>query len=372
MSGDGGRVHAGQWRSDNGALKELRSRLRATRWPEALGEGWGYGFPVAELREICRYWAEEFDWRRAEDAMFAWPHAQEQLGGFRIHYVHVRRRERNAPALLLTHGWPGSFLEMLPLAPLLGDFHLVIPSLPGFGFSPHPGTAGCNTFVVAGLWAELMSRLGYERFGVQGGDIGASVSTILGWKYPERVTGVHLNYLPGSYRPQVAGPLTADEEAFLDEKARWADEFGAYEHLQRTQPQTLSYGLNDSPAALAAWILERYRAWGDYFDVDGLLANVTLYWLTGTIGSSCRLYAECARAPLAGVRVGVPCAFAHFPNEIAHPPRGWVERGYHVVRWTEMPRGGHFAALEEPALLADDIRAFFTLAAGPAGGHGGA
>ncbi|MGH9486640.1 MAG: epoxide hydrolase family protein [Terriglobales bacterium] len=352
-------------RADKAALDDLRLRLHATRWPPALSADWTYGFPVPELQEICRYWADEFDWRRAEAAMFAWPHFQIEIGGFCIHFVHIRSQRAGAPALVLTHGWPGSFLELLPLAPLLPDFDLVIPSLPGFAFSPHPGTPGCDTAVIAGLWASLMTALGYDRFGVHGGDIGASVSTLLGSQYPERILGVHLNYLPGAYYPELAStePITAAEEAFLAEKALWANAQGGYEHLQRTQPQTLSYGLNDSPAALAAWMLDRFRNWSDcdgqltpYFQIDDLLANVALYWLTGSTASSFRLYTE--RWP-AFAPVRVPCAFARFPREISLPPRSWVERGYHIVRWTEMPRGGHFAAWEQPALLATDLREFF-------------
>lgn len=302
--------------------------------------------------------------------MFRWPHHQLTLGGYRVHCVHVRSEQADAPALVLTHGWPGTFLEMLPLVPRLRDFHLVIPSLIGFGFSPHPGTPGCNSFVMAELWVALMAALGYERFYAQGGDFGASVSTILGWRHTPHLLGVHLNYIPSSYQPWLApGEAVTEEETAAQQASRqWEEDSGAYAHVQRTEPQTLSYGLQDSPAGLAAWLLQRFRDWSDCggdltarFPLDDLLAQVTLYWLTGSIGSSMRLYGETARRPLhmaAGERVAAPCAIAHFPLETPFPPRRWVERGYHVVRWTEMPRGGHFAALEEPDLLAGDVREF--------------
>jgi pimeloyl-ACP methyl ester carboxylesterase len=224
---------------------------------------------------------------------------------------------------------------------------------------------------IAGLWAQMMTLLGYERFGAQGGDWGAGVSTWLALDHPERLLGIHLNYIPGSYRPHVApdAPLSEAERSFLAERDRWVEEEGAYGHQQMTRPQTLAVGLNDSPAGLAAWIVEKVRAWGDCdgdlerrFDRDWLLTNLTLYWVTETIHSSMRLYFESRRTPLRlepGQRVPVPCGVAFFPKEAPMPPREWVERGYDVVRWTPMPRGGHFAALEEPALLAEDIRAFF-------------
>lgn len=284
--------------------------------------------------------------------------------------------------LILTHGWPGSFAEMLEIIPLLTDpdahgfdaadsFDVIVPSLPGFGFSDRPTNNGMNAFRVADIWIELMHALGYDHFAAQGGDLGASVSTALGLRHHEHVTGIHLNLIPGSYRPHIGNKiaLTAAEQDFAGEATRWYDQNGAYAHLQATRPQTPAYALNDSPAGLAAWILEKFREWSDCggdlyrsFSRDELLTNVTLYWMTETISSSFRMYYEGRRAPLhlaEGEFVRPPCAIACFPREISFPPRKWVERGYNVQRWTEMPRGGHFAAAEEPKLLAADIRAFF-------------
>lgn len=271
---------------------------------------------------------------------------------------------------------------MLDILPLLTNpaahghdaadsFDVIIPSLPGFGFSDKPAHLGMNFFRVAETWVELMGALGYERFAVQGGDLGAGVSTALGMRHSHRILGIHLNYIPGSYRPYLTPgqPLTESEQSFLASAANWFDESGAYAHIQGTRPHTPAYALNDSPAGLAAWIVEKFREWSDCegdiyrcFTRDELLANVTLYWMTQTISSSFGMYHEGRRAPLrfwADDFVSVPCGIAHFPKEILFPPKEWVQRGYNVQHWTEMPRGGHFAAAEQPELLAADIRAFF-------------
>jgi len=247
----------------------------------------------------------------------------------------------------------------------------VIPSLPGYGFSDRPAAPGMNVFRVAEVWAGLMNELGYQHFAAQGGDLGAGVSTALGLRYPDRVIALHLNFIPGSYRPflEPGTKITAAEEEFFKVIGQWVDERGAYSHVQRTRPQTAAYGLNDSPAGLAAWILEKFREWSDCdgdvyrrFTPDELLANVTLYWMTQTIHSSFRMYFEGRKAPLQfgeGEFIQAPTAIAHFPKELPFPPRTWIERGYNVQHWTEMPRGGHFAAAEEPELLAEDLRVFF-------------
>lgn len=365
------------------AVADLRERLRRTRWPGPLaGAGWEHGCDPAFLQEICGWWATGFDWKAQCQRLARLPHYRCTVDGIGIHFLHQRGQGPAPLPLVLTHGWPGSFLEMLRILPLLADpashggdaadaFDVVVPSLPGFGFSDRPPTRGMNLFRVADLWAGLMRELGYGRFGAQGGDLGAGVSTALGLRHPDRLFGVHLNFLPGSYQPWLESgpPLSPAEQEFLAQRSRWSEEHGAYAHMQRTRPLTAAYGLNDSPAALAAWILEKFRAWSDCegdvyrrFSRDELLTNVTLYWMTETIYSSFRLYYETKETPLrfaAGDFVRAPCAFARFPKEISAPPRAWVERGYHVRRWTDMPRGGHFAAAEEPELLAADIRMFF-------------
>jgi pimeloyl-ACP methyl ester carboxylesterase len=365
------------------AVDHLRDRLARTRWPDEVpGSEWEYGVDLDFLKNICGYWRDEFDWKAQVERLAAFPHYRYVSDGLGIHFIHQRGKGPDPIPLILTHGWPGSFVEMLRIMQLLSDpatqgadpedsFDVVVPSLPGFGFSDPPLERGINTFRVAELWAKLMTDLGYGRFAAQGGDLGAGVSTVLGLRHADRIIGVHLNYLPGSYRPYLeenAKPVP-EEVQFLQTVARWAEDNGAYAHVQRTRPQTLAYGLTDSPAGLASWILEKFREWSDCggdvyrrFSRDELLTNITLYWMTETVHSSCRMYLENKKAPLLfGPHdfVQVPCAFAHFPKDISSPPRQWVERGYNIQRWTEMPRGGHFAAAEEPKLLADDIRAFF-------------
>lgn len=365
------------------AMDDLRDRLRRTRWPDEIPDAaWEYGFDLEFLKRLCTYWREDFDWKAQVEKLSTVHHflyTSETLG---IHFLHECGKGPAPIPLIMTHGWPGSFLEMLKIIPLLTDpaahggdaadsFDVVVPSLPGYGFSDRPTTRGVNTFRIAELWLGLMRELGYGRFAAQGGDIGAGVTTVLGLRHPERVLGIHLNYIPGSYRPHLTPGtmLSSEEDAFLQHAVRWSEEHGAYAHLQRTHPQTAAYGLNDSPAALAAWIVEKFRDWSDCdgdvlrrFTRDELLTNVTLYWLTETIHSSFRLYYEIRRAPLhfgPDDFVGVPCAIARFAREDPLPPRAWVERGFNVQRWTEIQRGGHFAAAEEPQLLAEDIRTFF-------------
>ena len=360
------------------ADEDLRQRLDRTRWPEEIpGSGWEYGTDPAILRGICRHWREKFDWKAQVERMAALHHFTGSSNGLDIHFIHEVGQGPAPIPLILTHGWPGSFLEFVKLIPLLTDpagheadpadsFTVVVPSLPGFGFSAKPGR-GVNALITADLWAELMIDLGYTRFAAQGGDIGASVTTALGLRHPHRLFGIHLNFIPGSYRPHLPSgtQLTPAEERFLADAARWRDEHGAYAHIQRTTPFTAACGINDSPAGLAAWILEKFHHWSDgdaALTTDELLTNITLYWMTETIYSSFRMYYEGGKAPLTfkeNERVHVPCAVAHFPHELLFPPSLWVERGYNLEQWTEMPRGGHFAAWEKPELLANDLRCFF-------------
>jgi len=365
------------------AVADLQRRIAQTRWPdEVLGSEWEYGCDQQFVRELSSYWKESFDWKRQLELMANFHHYQYCSGDLRIHFIHERGRGPNPIPLVLTHGWPGSFVEMLSIIPLLTDpaahgadasdsFDVVVPSLPGYGFSDRPTTPGMNTFGTAELWVQLMAELGYRRFAAQGGDIGASVTTILGLRHADRILGIHLNYIPGSFRPYLRSDveLSSSEREFLSRAAKWREDCGGYSHLQSTRPQTAAYGLNDSPAGLAGWITEKFREWSDCngdiysrFSKDELLSNVTLYWMTQTIHSSFRMYFEARKAPLQfgpDDFVVIPCAVAHFPKELPFPPREWVQRGFNVTQWTEMPRGGHFAAAEEPELLAADLRAFF-------------
>ncbi|WP_407572720.1 epoxide hydrolase family protein [Deinococcus altitudinis] len=358
-------------------LVELKIRLQGTRWPAPFAGGREYGAAPEFVRELTESWRTAFDWRAREAQLNRLPQYRALVGGRRVHFVHQPGTGPAPLPLVLTHGWPGSFVEMEHLIPLLADpgrhggdpadaFHVVVPSFPGFGFSDAPTAPGISSRQIAGLWAELMGGLGYERFGAQGGDIGAGVSTWLGFDHPERVLGLHLNYIPGSYRPPQGESPTEEEGAFLERVAAWNQEQGGYGHLQGTRPQTLAYGLSDSPVGLAAWIAEKFQAWtdpdGQGVSTEALLTNIALYWFTNTIGSSVRLYRENRLQPVQfnpGERVRPPLSVALFPRELPMPPRSWVERVYDVRRWTEMPRGGHFAAMEEPELLAADIRAAF-------------
>jgi pimeloyl-ACP methyl ester carboxylesterase len=360
-------------------LDDLRARLKRTRWPAELPASAGQT-SVALVRDLADYWREGFSWRAAEERFNAFPQFTAAVGDTILHFLHVRGTGPSPLPLVLTHGWPGSVAEFLDVIPALthpasagGDpadaFDVVVPSLPGFGFSSTSAAGGMNLWRIGDLWAGLMAALGYRRFGAHGGDFGAGVSTVLGLRHPERMVGIHLNYIPGSYRPPPGPDLDGEESRFQAEVSRWRDEHGAYAHLQATTPLTPSFALNDSPAGLLAWIVEKFEAWGDCdedvvarFGRDTLLTNVTLYWVTGTIATANRLYWETRRAPLhfaPGEKVHVPVGVARFPREAPFPPRRWVERGYNLTRWTELPRGGHFAALEEPAALVEDLREFF-------------
>ena|SRR5437870_603508 len=365
-------------------LDDLRERIARTRWPDEIsGTGWEYGTDLKFMMDLIEYWQTRFDWRAQERAINSFTHFRATVDGTGIHFIHEKGKGPTPLPIIITHGWPGSFVEMLRLIPLLTDpashgasprdaFDVVVPSLPGFGFSDRPTQPGMNNFRIADLWATLMNGLGYPRYGVQGGDWGASVSTLLGLAHPANVIGLHLNFIPGSYMPYLgtsARGLSDAERSFLKDVDEWAATEGGYWHIQRTRPQTLAYGLNDSPAGLAAWIIEKFRAWSDCagdierrFTKDELLTNVSIYWFTQSIHSSCRLYFETRQRPLSfneDERVTVPCGVARFPLEAPFPPREWVERGYAVTHWSEMSRGGHFAAMEEPHLLAEDIRSFF-------------
>ncbi|MEV6054572.1 epoxide hydrolase family protein [Streptomyces sp. NPDC052107] len=373
-------------------LDDLYDRLARTRWPAELpGAGWEYGVPAGYLRELVRYWRHEYDWRAAEAELNRWPQFTTTIDGAQVHFAHIRSPEPTATPLVITHGWPGSIVEFLDVVGPLTDpvahggdaadaFHVVVPSIPGFGLSGPTTERGWEARRVADAWAELMRRLGYERFGLQGGDWGAGISRELGRVHPERVIGVHLNLLPGA---QAATAPTEEELAALGPEERertlrswrrwdaWIRDGAGYAGLQSTRPHTLGYALTDSPVGQLAWIVEKFREWTDCeelpeeaVDRDRLLTNVMLYWLTGTAGSSARIYYE--RAHTTGDRAWqpaepstAPTALAVFPADPQMPLRHKAERTENLVRWTEFDRGGHFAALEEPDLLLDDVRVFF-------------
>ena len=385
-------------RTDPAVLEDLRARLRATRWPDAPEDaGWSLGTDVGYLRELVAYWADGFDWPAQEAALGRLPRFRvplSGLGGRAVHFVHARasatagaEAEASAGAaaevrvlpLVLCHGWPDSFWRYSKVIGLLTDpgahgadpadaFDVVVPDMPGYGYSDRPAGAPVDAIAVAGLWAELMSILGYPRFGAAGGDVGSHVSRYLALDYPDRVAAVHRTDAGLPVFTGDAADLAPSERAWFDRVAAWGAAEGAYAAMHRTKPQTAAFGLTDSPAGLAAWIVEKLRGWSDCdgdierrFSKDEILTNVMLYWLTGTIGSSMRMYHANAAIPPAqhARRVEVPSGFAIFGGDVVRPPRAWIERMTNAVRVTEPARGGHFAAFEEPEVYAAELRAFF-------------
>ena len=357
-------------------IADLHARLDRTRWPDEINDGdWGWGTPLPWLKGLAEYWRHGFDWRAQEARLNTLPQFMATIDGQDIHFVHLRSPKspgaKNALPLVLTHGWPGSFVEFEAIAPMLtGDFDLVIPSLPGYGFSGRPAAMGMNPLAIGRLWAKLMAGLGYERYGAQGGDWGAAVTTALAQVAPDNVVGIHQNFIIRLMQPPAdPSAMSAVEQAYLAEVGHWVATEGAYAQIQGTRPQTLGYALTDSPIGLAGWIGEKFRQWSDCggdpercFTKDQLLTNISIYWVTGNITASLRIYKErgLAAPQLApGERIRVPFGHARFPREIMRPPREYADRIYDVRRWTEMPRGGHFAAMEQPELLAAEIRAFF-------------
>ena len=368
-------------------LDDLRDRLRRARLPDELDDaGWDYGMPLGYLSELVAYWRDEFDWRAQEAALNAFDQYKTRIGDLDVHFIHQRSPDPDALPLLITHGWPGSVAEFLKIIGPLTDpsahggraedaFHVVAPSIPGYGFSARPRRRGFGPEQAADVNAQLMERLGYDRYGLQGGDWGAIISRWHAFKHPGPVAGLHLNMLIAGPPPGADDPTAGVPEAELarmEERRRFfqGPETG-YSQIQGTKPQTLGYGLNDSPVGQAAWIVEKFRTWCDcdghpetIFTKDELLTNVTIYWVTQTATSSARMYYESglARAGAGGGqpgRVEAPTAGAVFPHELMYSPRRWAEAAYNLTRWTEMPRGGHFAALEQPELFVDDVRAFF-------------
>ncbi len=362
-------------------LDDLRRRLAATRWPDpAPGAGWEAGADLEVLRALAEHWRTDFDWRAAERKLNEMPQHVARIDGRRVHFVRLPGQGPRPLPIVLTHGWPSTFFEMSKLAPRLADpaawggdpddaFDVVVPSLPGFGFSDAPARRGESSAEIADTWARLMGLLGHARFAAHGGDIGSGVTAFLGLRHPARLVGLHVTAVLAPWLGPGSAPLSRDEQAYVELCARWQWEEGAYSHLQRTRPQALAVGLADSPAGLATWIIEKFRAWSDCggdverrFTKDELLTNLSLYWFTNTIGSSVRLYRENQDfRPSLGRddRIRVPCGVALTREAVDRAPREWAERSYDVRRWTDLPRGGHFLAMEEPDLLAEDLRAFF-------------
>jgi microsomal epoxide hydrolase len=363
-------------------LADLRERLARTRWPDSIpGSGWEYGSDLAYVQALCETWRTSYDWRRHEAALNRWPQFTTTIDEQQLHFLHARSRHADAFPLIITHGWPGSIVEFQKILPLLVDptahggkesdaFHVVCPSLPGYGFSGPTRERGWDPERIARAEVELMRRLGYARYGAQGGDWGSVVTGWIGKLDPAHCAGIHLNMLIAPPPPNAAAaPLAPDEQARVERSARFQSEGTGYQAIQGTKPQTLAFGLHDSPAGLAAWIVEKFRAWSDchgevesVFTRDELLTNLTVYWATGTIHSSTRLYYEMrksARLPIAEGRIEVPTGVAVFPKELYNAPRAWAEHWYDVTHWSVFPSGGHFAAMEKPAELAADLRTFF-------------
>lgn len=371
-------------RIPDAVLDDLRERLSRTRFPDQLeGAEWDYGTELGYLKELCDFWRDGFDWRAQEHELNRFDQFKTSIDGLGVHFIHACSKAPHALPIVITHGWPGSIFEFTKIINPLRDplthggraedaFHVVCPSIPGYAFSDPPRGPGFDVKSMAGTIAKLMEKLGYTRYGAQGGDWGAIITSWLALLEPERVCGIHLNMVaagPPEGAENPAEGLSPKELQGLADIGRFMEQEAGYQQIQATKPQTLGYGLNDSPAGLAAWIVEKFRTWSDCdgdverrFSKDELLTNIMIYWVTQSITSSTRLYCETMRAKRFGPvrkRVTVPTGAAIFPHEIIRPPRKWAEESYNITRWTEMSSGGHFAALEEPALLVEDIRAFY-------------
>lgn len=359
-------------------LDDLRQRLRQTRWPEpATVDDWSQGVPLAYLRDLCDYWLEHYDWRASEARLNRFPQFRTEIDGLAIHFIHARSPHDDAQPLIITHGWPGSVVEFHKVIGPLTDpvahggdasdaFHVVCPSLPGYGFSGKPSRPGWGVERTADAWDELMTRLGYSRYGAQGGDWGAQVTTGIGMRHPDHVTGIHLNMPVVIPDPDTMNDLTEREQAGLASIEHYMNWDSGYSKQQSTRPQTVGYGLLDSPAGLCAWIIEKFWSWTDCdgdpvnsLSRDEMLDNVMLYWLPGTGASSARMYWESFSRPLFGP-VEVPLGCSIFPREIFRPSRRWAEKQFPSLRyWNEPPKGGHFAAFEQPASYVEEVRAAF-------------
>jgi pimeloyl-ACP methyl ester carboxylesterase len=361
-------------------IEDLRDRLRRTRWPEAeTVDDWSQGTPLVYVRELCRYWLDEYDWAKARARLNRFPQFRTTIEGLEIHFVHVRSPHGGAVPLVITHGWPGSVVEFGKVIEPLTDpvafggsasdaFHVVCPTLPGFGFSGKAARPGWGTQRIADAWDQLMARLGYSHYGAQGGDWGSQVSTALSVQHPEHVIGIHLNMVFAFPGPAAVGELTDREREALAALDYHRRSGSGYAIEQSTRPQSLGYGLVDSPAGLCGWIAEKFWAWSDcdgdpanVFTREEMLDNIMLYWLPGTGASAARLYWESFGKRVQDP-VGVPAGASIFPKEIYRPSRRWAEAQFRDLRyWNELDKGGHFAAMEQPATFVDEVRAAFRL-----------
>ncbi|WP_378184822.1 epoxide hydrolase family protein [Aquimarina sp. W85] len=358
-------------------LDDLVERIKNVRWPDEIKNSeWKFGTSLSYMKELADYWQDEFDWRTIEKQINSFPNFIAHIDKHKIHFLHIKSKKKNSIPIIITHGWPGSFLEMLKIIPYLTEsealsFDVVVPSIIGFAFSEKPIESGSDYAFNATLWHKLMQKLGYDKYALQGGDIGAGISMKIAQNYPENSIGLHLNYISDSYEPyfKEGEGRTANTIEFRQCINEWNKQEGAYSTIQSTKPLSLAYGLNDSPIGLCGWIIEKFNAWSDNsgdiensFTKQELLANVTLYWLTQTIHSSIRMYHEISLNPMKFGKddfIHIPVGFAKFPMEIPIPPRDYIEKGLNITHWTDMPKGGHFAALEQPELLANDIIRFF-------------
>ena len=367
-----------QIRVSDEALEDLRRRLRATRWPDReTVEDWSQGIPLAYVQEVCAYWSEKYDWRKREARLNAFPQFRTTVDGVGIHFLHVRSRHEAALPLVMTHGWPGSIVEFLKVIAPLTDptahggeardaFHVVCPAMPGYGFSDKPASKGWDVRRIAAAWSTLMLRLGYPRYVAQGGDWGALVTTCIGIQDPAHCAGIHLNMPIVPPDPATLGSLTPEEQSALAGLKHYQDWDSGYSKQQSTRPQTLGYGLVDSPAGQAAWILEKFWSWMDcdghpenVLTRDELLDNVMLYWAPGAGASSARLYWESFnQPPMDPVSVPVGCSI--FPKEIFRSSKRWAEKRFEkLVYWNALEKGGHFAAFEQPETFVAEVRACF-------------
>jgi pimeloyl-ACP methyl ester carboxylesterase len=380
----GGEVTPFKAETPQAALDDLHRRLAATRWPEASTVAdWSQGVPLENAKALIKYWSDSYDWRRFERKLNAIPQFRTSIDGLGIHFLHIRSRHADALPLLLTHGWPGSFVEFLEvIAPLTEPvrhggrpedaFHVIVPSLPGFGFSDKPVEAGWNLPRIAAAWGDLMKLLGYSRWVAQGGDWGAGVTTALGHLKPAGLAGIHLNW-QFVFPEHMSGDLAPDEQRAADAAADFIANGSGYHLLQSTRPQTVGYSLADSPAGQAMWIYEKFQAWTDnggrvenILTMDKMLDNITLYWLTDSAASSARIYWENRGGGFSGGKLDLPVAATVFPREIYRAPKSWAKQTYsNLIYWNEVDRGGHFAAFEQPQLFVEELRkAFRTLRTG--------